>query len=141
MHLTSRQLATALAALRYYQSHGLGDPANRPQEIHEIVTNFASLTSLDAEGIDDLCEGLNCATAMPYAVQMHGAGPGWEIRETIIAEFPDFESAADYAQLKAAGGLCAYEVMDRERGGECVARYRSGVTVYLSPEIEKGARR
>lgn len=54
------QHATILAALRYYQQEGLGEPCNRPVEIHEIATDGgAVMSSLDDEGIDALCEQLN----------------------------------------------------------------------------------
>lgn len=54
------QHATVLAALRYYQMHGLGDPNYRPDEIHEIATNGGKvLSSLDQAGIDALCSSLN----------------------------------------------------------------------------------
>lgn len=54
------ELSTTLAALRYYQSRGLGEPANRPGDIHEIATDGgAVMASLDDEGIDSLCERLN----------------------------------------------------------------------------------
>lgn len=53
------ELATILAALRYYQAQGLGDPFNRPDDIHEIATDNGELISLDATGIDALCDRLN----------------------------------------------------------------------------------
>ena len=52
--------ATILAALRYYQSKGMGDPNNRSLAIHEIATNDDEVISLDADGIDSLCMRLNC---------------------------------------------------------------------------------
>lgn len=52
-------LATILAALRFYQERGLGDPGNRSDEIHEIATDGGGVISLDDNGIDDLCERLN----------------------------------------------------------------------------------
>lgn len=57
--LESDELATVLAALRFYQSRGLGDPAHRPYEIHQIATNEGQEISLDAEAIDSLCERIN----------------------------------------------------------------------------------
>jgi hypothetical protein len=53
------ELATILAALRYYQREGLGEPDNRPIEIHDIATNGGAVISLDDAGIDVLCERLN----------------------------------------------------------------------------------
>jgi len=60
--LDETELATVLAALRYYQSKGLGTPILRPLAIHNIATNDGSvMSSLDDEGIDELCEKLNCS--------------------------------------------------------------------------------
>jgi len=48
--------ATILAALRFYQEKGQGDPCNRSDYIHDLATNGGDvLSSLDDEGIDDLC--------------------------------------------------------------------------------------
>lgn len=59
-HLTDADLATILAALRFYQQAGQGDPDNRSDDIHEIATNGGEvMSSLDADGIDDLCERIN----------------------------------------------------------------------------------
>ena len=60
MKLNDAQLATVLAALRYYQGHGLGDPTDRPLHIHDIATDGDTISSLNSEGIDELCELLNC---------------------------------------------------------------------------------
>ncbi len=57
LNVNECELATILAALRYYQQQGLGDPANRPNEIHEIAADCVS--SLDDAGIDALCERIN----------------------------------------------------------------------------------
>lgn len=60
--LDDAELATILAALRFYQAAGMGDPFNRSDAIHEIATNGGEVfSSLDAEGIDQLCEKLNVA--------------------------------------------------------------------------------
>ena len=67
MQLAPDQLATVLAALRYYQQQGLGDPDLRPDAIHDIATDHGQVVSLDAEGIDELCEALNTAELPPSA--------------------------------------------------------------------------
>jgi hypothetical protein len=59
--LDGAEIATILAALRYYQQQGMGDPDNRSDDIHDIATNGDQETSLDDEGIDELCEKLNFA--------------------------------------------------------------------------------
>ncbi len=52
--------ATILAALRLYQREGMGEPDNRSDELHDISTNGDRVTSsLDDQGIDELCEELN----------------------------------------------------------------------------------
>jgi len=50
--------ATITAALRTYQAAGYGDPANRPDEIHDIATAGGDVISLDDDGINELCEML-----------------------------------------------------------------------------------
>lgn len=58
--LTDAQHATVLAALRFYQEEGMGDPAKRSDAIHFIASNGNVVDpGLDAAGIDALCESLN----------------------------------------------------------------------------------
>lgn len=52
--------ATILAALRYYQRSGQGDPNNRSDAIHDIATNDDTVISLDEQAINQLCEKINC---------------------------------------------------------------------------------
>lgn len=52
---------TILAALRYYQKQGMGDPDNREDWIHEIATDGENQISMDDAGIDALCEKVNPA--------------------------------------------------------------------------------
>lgn len=52
------ELATILAALRFYQGAGMGEPDNRSDAIHAIATD-GDVISLDAAAIDTLCESLN----------------------------------------------------------------------------------
>ena len=59
---SEEELATVLAALRFYQLAGMGDPVHRriqSEEIHEIATADGSLTSLSEDGIVALYERLN----------------------------------------------------------------------------------
>lgn len=51
--------ATILAALRYYQMEGQGEPSHRSDMIHDIATNGDTVISLNAEGIDELCVRIN----------------------------------------------------------------------------------
>ena len=54
-----QEVNTILAALRYYQQQGMGEPINRSDWIHDIATDGGSETSMNGEGIDDLCEKIN----------------------------------------------------------------------------------
>lgn len=58
---TQQEKNTIMAALRYYQENGQGEPENRSDAIHEIATNGDTETSMDAAGIDALCQKLNIA--------------------------------------------------------------------------------
>lgn len=62
--LEPAEINTILAALRYYQRDGLGDPANRPDDIHAIACGETDgqeeQISLDEGAIDTLCEKINC---------------------------------------------------------------------------------
>jgi hypothetical protein len=51
-----QEIATIIAALRFYQENGLGFPGNRSNDIHEIATDGGTVTSLDEEGIDELVD-------------------------------------------------------------------------------------
>lgn len=57
--LDDQDHATILAALRFYQEKGMGEPANRSDDIHEIATCGDTVISLDDHGIDMLCEEFN----------------------------------------------------------------------------------
>lgn len=59
MDFTPAQLATMLAALRYYQQQGMCDEDNRPPEIEDIATDGGSVAALDEDEVDDLCQQLN----------------------------------------------------------------------------------
>lgn len=59
LHLVDSEHATILAALRFWQEAGMGEPTNRSEEFHEIATNRGEVISLDSDGIDYLCERLN----------------------------------------------------------------------------------
>ena len=61
--LTEQDTATILAALRYYQQNGQGEPDNRADDIHDIATAGDAVISLDSDGIDALCERINTAEA------------------------------------------------------------------------------
>jgi hypothetical protein len=68
--IDSQDRNTILAALRTYQAAGYGEPCNRPLPIHDIATNMDCEISMDAAGIDDLCERLNCDCNEPSAGTM-----------------------------------------------------------------------
>jgi hypothetical protein len=52
---------TILAALRFYQESGMGEPANRSDAVHDLATNDNADISYDDGDIDDLCERVNTA--------------------------------------------------------------------------------
>jgi len=58
--LEQADINTILAALRFYQSESQGDPSFRSDWIQEIACPTEDDTSLDSDGIDELCERINC---------------------------------------------------------------------------------
>jgi hypothetical protein len=62
LHVRWAEFHTILAALRVYQEHRQYDPAQRSAWIETIVTNSGQVVSLDAFGIDELCQRLNTNT-------------------------------------------------------------------------------
>jgi hypothetical protein len=59
IHIDEAEHATLLAALRYYQQRGFGEPVNRPDDIHELAAPDHVMSSLDQFGIERLFEGLD----------------------------------------------------------------------------------
>ncbi len=59
VQVTAQEFHTIIAALRFYQESGMGDPGNRSDDIHDIACNGDETVSLDAVGIDNLCERIN----------------------------------------------------------------------------------
>jgi hypothetical protein len=67
LELDDAEQATVLAALRFYQERGMGEPHNRSDAIHEIATNGGDImSSLDDEGIDALCEKINVPSNIDF---------------------------------------------------------------------------
>jgi hypothetical protein len=58
--VSDQEFATIIASLRFYQEMGQGEPDKRSDDIHELATDGDNVVSLDAEGIDDLAERINC---------------------------------------------------------------------------------
>lgn len=58
MTLNERELATVLAALRHYERYIVACGA-RPADVDEIATDGDTLTALNVDEIDALCERIN----------------------------------------------------------------------------------
>lgn len=59
LEVDNAEFCTIIAALRFYQENGMGEPANRSEPIHDIATDCDSEISLDADAIDSLVYRLN----------------------------------------------------------------------------------
>ncbi len=66
------ELATILAALRFYQREGQGDPSNRRVYIHVIATDGDTQLSLNTERIDALCERINLDEPVRCLIGLEG---------------------------------------------------------------------
>jgi hypothetical protein len=61
--VSEKELATILAALRFYQRAKDQDPTGLPNWTGEIASNQEEFKPLDGEAIDRLCENLNFGPA------------------------------------------------------------------------------
>ncbi|WP_133306555.1 hypothetical protein [Pseudomonas sp. LS-2] len=61
---------TLIAALRFWQSNGMCEPARRSDEFQDLATNNDEITSLCEDDVDALVELLNCCPTSP---EYHGA--------------------------------------------------------------------
>lgn len=102
------ELSTILAALRYYQAQGLGEPCNRPEDIHELATCGDECISLDAAGIDSLCEALNCGGYLSPEVAKAYVAALKAITEVEIGAGPEADSEALNTVLGIAGKALGY---------------------------------
>lgn len=83
IQVSKEEHATILAALRFYQERDQGDPMFRSDAIHHIATAGGddNITSLDDEGIDELCERINTANGKAeIIVLVHEARHGIDIQ-------------------------------------------------------------
>jgi hypothetical protein len=80
--MTSKELATVLAALRFWQQE-LQDIADHPDEDNWIAESlhFQEHEPLTSEEIDDLCERLNLDAPLEIGTFKHTAAP-WEIGDS-----------------------------------------------------------
>lgn len=69
LKVDDQEFSTMLAALRYYQEHGQGDPDNRSDAIHAIAIDNEFETSMDAGEIDQLCERINTCGNEPAILE------------------------------------------------------------------------
>lgn len=72
LQVDERELATILAALRYWQRDGLssdehGDLAT-PGPENDIATDGGTHEPLDLDEIDELCERINCEPIMEQTI-------------------------------------------------------------------------
>lgn len=51
---------TILAALRWYECSGFGDPQRQPDWVFDIASDGDTNTTLNDEAIDHLCQRINC---------------------------------------------------------------------------------
>lgn len=96
---------TILAALRVYQEHDMGEPANRSDAIHDIATNGGEDISYDVVAIDDLCERVNSAQSELSLIEVSTVDLFAEIRRREAMAGLHSASAALYDQLEQRGHI------------------------------------
>jgi hypothetical protein len=83
---------TMLAALRYYQQEGMGNPAVRSDVINEIATDGDTDVSMDDSGIDDLCERINTAQQPRALVVIFGGNADYATDKGVDLEVFDWDN-------------------------------------------------
>ena len=124
------ELATILAALRFYQQKGMCEPANRSDAIEEIATSNGDKISLDADSLGDLCERLNCSTE-PKKANVYVVIEGGSVQQ-IVSDDPDAIDAAAQIQVidYDTDGLDECGAVEQEDGAFADARvYAADVTI------------
>lgn len=59
--MSDQERNTLLVALRVYQRCGYGNRAAQPEWVSDLASNGDTGSALDDDGIDALCEKVNCA--------------------------------------------------------------------------------
>jgi len=113
--MNSQDRNTILAALRVYQECGYGEPCNRPLGIHEIATDGGDETSLNDDGIDDLCGRLNVVECQHWVARVRDSTDDY--REVQCKYFDGNEcEAREYFMTRCQDTLrYATSPADRER--------------------------
>lgn len=129
LSLDAAQLGTILAALRFYQSKGLGDPDSRPADIHQIATNAGEvMAGLDDAGIDALCERLGQGEAMDQAGLTH------EILKVLDREI-EARGEEEYAQeMRGVREEVVRLLVQRQALANAMVAAHAWMTDYVDPD-------
>ena len=133
------ELATILAALRFYQREGQGEPANRSDDIHLIATDGDSQISLDAEGIDAICERINLNEPVRCLIGIEG-GLVTGVTSNVMLEFTvldyDVEGCDDDEVMTISSLDVDGKVVDVFKRGFYVSEVDPDVVASLHRAIE-----
>ena len=133
------ELATILAALRFYQREGQGEPANRSDDIHLIATDGDSQISLDAEGIDAICERINLNEPVRCLIGLEG-GLVTGVTSNVMLEFTvldyDVEGCDDDEVMTISSLDVDGKVVDVFKRGFYVSEVDPDVVASLHRTIE-----
>jgi len=105
MNFTTKEIATCLAALRYYQNN---PEIGEDNEINTIATNCGEFKHMTADEINGLCEQLNFAKLPRVIVEIQG-GVCVEVysSEPLDVEVLDWDNVEDPESEQDARTLCA----------------------------------
>lgn len=116
--MNERELATVLAALRYWQRNII--PSRVDSDIRDMATGNQRLEPLSDDEIDELCEQLNAARPVPRVLIVVEGG----VANAVLADRPLDVDVLDHDN---------WEVIDRELEPEEWNRFDA-----MLKEIEKG---
>ena len=116
--MNERELATVLAALRYWQRNII--PSRVDSDIHDMATGNQRLEPLSDDEIDELCEQLNAARPVPRVLVVVEGG----VVNAVLADQPLDVDVLDHDN---------WEVIERELEPEEWNRFDA-----MLKEIEEG---
>jgi|GEM_PF-6021573 len=122
--LDATDKATVVAALTHYMNEGMGEPANRPEAIHELATGLDdSVVSMDDDGLADLIRRLQGADSVDQQGEV--INPSGIFETKVVVRVLSAGELGDHSLAAIAEAISV---------GDCLGQVDVGPSVALSRE-------